>query len=49
MFYIGFIQRLQQILTEYNYNAQQGIGTPENPEQPPYQSEFVSNPNDEVS
>ncbi|SRR6266496_5884713 len=48
MFYIGFIQRLQQILQEYNYNAQ-GIGTPENPEQPPYQSEFVSNPNDEVS
>jgi hypothetical protein len=48
MFYIGFIQRLQQILTEFNY-TQQGIGTPENPEQPPYQSEFSSNPSDEVS
>ncbi len=48
MFYIGFVQRLQQILVEFNYNAQ-GIGTPENPEQPPYQNEFVSNPNDEAS
>jgi hypothetical protein len=47
MFYIGFIQRLQQILQVHNYNAQ-GIGTPENPEQPPYQVEFSSNPNDEV-
>ena len=48
MFYIGFIQRLQHILQVANYNAQ-GIGTPENPEQPPYQPEFSSNPEDEVS
>ena len=48
MFYIGFIQRIQHILQEFNYNAQ-GIGTPENPEQPPYPSEFATNPNDEVS
>jgi hypothetical protein len=47
MFYIGFIQRLQQILQEYNYNAQ-AIGTPANPEQPPYQDEFIAHPADEV-
>jgi len=48
MFYIGFIQRLQQILQVHNYNAQ-GIGNIDNPEQPPYQPEFGSNPDDEVS
>ncbi len=48
MFYIGFIQRIQQILAVHSYNAQ-GIGTPENPEQPPYQAEFVAHPADEVS
>jgi hypothetical protein len=48
MFYSGFIQRLQQILQVHNYTAQ-AIGTPENPEQPPYQAEFSSNPADEVS
>jgi hypothetical protein len=48
MFYIGFIQRLQHLLQEWNYNAQ-GIGTAENPEQPPYQPEFSASPDDEVS
>jgi hypothetical protein len=48
MFYIGFVQRLQAILEAERYAAQ-GIGTLENPEQPPYQPEFSSNPNDEVS
>lgn len=48
MFYIGFIQRLQHILHVHDYNAQ-GIGTPENPEQPPYQPEFATNPDDQVS
>jgi hypothetical protein len=48
MFYIGFIQRLQQILQEYNYAAQ-GIGTVDNPEQPPYQAEFSVSPDDQVS
>lgn len=48
MFYIGFIQRIQHVLQVYNYNAQ-GIGTPENPEQPPYQPEFSTNPEDEAS
>lgn len=48
MFYIGFIQRLQQILQVHSYNAL-AIGTPENPEQPPYPAEFTSNPDDEAS
>lgn len=48
MFYIGFIQRLQNLLQEYNYNAED-IGSRENPELPPYPAEFSSNPNDEVS
>lgn len=53
MFYIGFIQRLQQLLAEYKYIAE-GIGTLENPEQPPYQIEYALdpttvNPNDQVS
>lgn len=53
MFYVGFIQRIQQLLTEANYNAA-GIGTPGNPEQPPYPAEFefdptTINPNDQVS
>lgn len=49
MFYIGFIQRLEQLLKEHEYSIQ-GIGTAANPEQPPYQAEFVAAPtNDEVS
>ena len=48
MFYIGFIQRLRQIMDEWNVTSQ-GIGTLDNPEQPPYPTEFVGNPNDEVS
>ncbi len=40
MFYIGFIQRLQHLLQVEAYNAQ-AIGTPENPEQPPYPIEFA--------
>lgn len=48
MFYIGFIQRLTQLLADHKYQMQ-GIGTPENPEQPPYPEEFSSNPNDEAS
>lgn len=51
MFYIGFIQRIEQILQQANYTAQ-GIGTMENPETPPYQAEFEPTPAglmDEVS
>jgi hypothetical protein len=48
MFYAGFIQRMQHLLQVHNYQMQ-GIGTPENPEQPPYQPEFSTNPEDEVS
>ena len=39
MFYIGFIQRLQYLLQVEAYNAQ-AVGTPENPEKPPYPIEF---------
>lgn len=48
MFYIGFIERLQHILQVHQYNAEE-IGTAQNPEQPPYQPEFGSNPDDEAS
>lgn len=48
MFYAGFIQRIQGLL-EANKYLMEGIGTPENPEQPPYQPEFSSNPDDEAS
>lgn len=53
MFYVGFIQRIQQLLAEANYNAA-GIGTLENPEKPPYAAEFefdptTVSPNDQAS
>lgn len=48
MFYAGFIQRIQGLL-EANKYMSEGVGTPENPEQPPYQPEFSSNPDDEAS
>jgi len=53
MFYAGFIQRIQQLLTEASY-TNLGIGSPENPEKPPYVTEFeidpsTINPNDQVS
>lgn len=48
MFYIGFVQRLQMILAEQQYISQ-GIGTPENPERPPYPTEFTESPQDEAS
>lgn len=53
MFYIGFIQRIQQLLAEAKYNSE-GIGTAENPEKPPYVAEFefdptTVDPNDQVS
>lgn len=53
MFYAGFIQRIQELLTEAKYDAM-GIGTLDNPEKPPYPAEFefdpsTINPNDEVS
>jgi hypothetical protein len=40
MFYSGFMQRLTAILQEQQYAAL-GIGTEENPEQPPYPAEFT--------
>lgn len=40
MFYAGLIQRLVEILQVQQYNAL-GIGSPENPEQPPYPIEFA--------
>lgn len=50
MFYVGFIQRIEQLLQDASYAAQ-GIGTMDNPEQPPYQPEFIVSPDtaDEVS
>lgn len=53
MFYVGFIQRIQQLLAEAKYNSE-GVGTPENPEKPPYVPEFevdptTVDPNDQVS
>jgi len=49
MFYVGFIQRLDQILTEYKYAAE-AIGSMANPEKPPYPEEFTTaSPADEVS
>ena len=53
MFYIGFIQRLQQLLHEAKYISE-GIGTIQNPEQPPYQVEYqldptTINPNDQAN
>lgn len=48
MFYVGFIQRMQQLLTEARYQSA-GIGTADNPEQPPYPTEFSADPSDEVS
>lgn len=47
-FYVGFIQRLQTILQLEQYNAQ-AIGTPGNPEVPPYQPEFAGQGLDQVS
>jgi len=40
MFYAGVMQRLAHILQVDAYNAQ-GIGTPENPEVPPYLDEVT--------
>ena len=40
MFYAGLMQRLVSILQVQQYNAQ-GIGTADNPEQPPYPVEFI--------
>ena len=50
MFYIGFIQRLTQLLKDHEYTVQ-GIGTPENPELQPYPEEFATSvhPDDEAS
>jgi hypothetical protein len=53
MFYVGFIQRIQQLLAEAKYTSE-GIGTLENPEKPPYVAEFefdptTVDPNDQVS
>jgi hypothetical protein len=53
MFYVGFIQRIQELLTEAKFAAMD-IGTIDNPEQPPYVTEFALDPstvdlNDQVS
>ncbi len=53
MFYVGFIQRIQHLLHEAKYIAE-AIGSPQNPEQPPYQVEYALdpttvNPNDQAN
>lgn len=47
MFYAGFIKRIVKVLEIEHYNNL-NLGSPENPEQPPYPAEFVEQPEEDI-